>query len=161
MAQKDEKKRSKIKVSKILLISGLVMTLVFAGVGIGVFFFSGPEDETFISRFTSEAEASESSIPLDEFLVNLNSESAKNQPVVRMEITVTSLNEDANEIIGTEIAKVRDAVIHTVSNQSAESMFDEAEGHFLIKNEIKAKINQALDAEIVEDVYITDILLQK
>ncbi|OJF90884.1 flagellar basal body-associated protein FliL [Alkalibacterium sp. 20] len=166
MAQKNETKGSEIKgsktkKSKLLLISVLMLILVFAGVGVGVFLFSGPEDETVISRFFSEAEASESSIPLNEFLVNLNSDSARSQSVVRMEITVTSLNEDATEIVNTDIAKVRDAVIHTVSSQSAESLYDEAEGHFLIKDEIKTKINQALEAEIVENVYITDILLQK
>lgn len=161
MAQKNENEKAKKKGSKLIIIGGLVLLLLFAGVGIGGFLFAGPEDETIISRFTSSAEASESSIPLNEFLVNLNSESSRTQPVVRMEITVTSFHEEASEIIDTEIAKVRDAVIHTVSNQSAETIYAESEGHFVIKDEIKAKINQALDEEIIEDVFITDILLQK
>jgi len=161
MAQKNDTEQPKKKGSKFFIIGGLIALLLVAGIGIGGFLFSGPEGETVLSRFTSEAEASESAIPLEEFLINLKSKDSRNEPVVRMELTVTSFNEEAPEIIGTEIAKVRDAVIHSVSNQSAESLFDEEEGQFIIKEEIKVKINQALNAEIVEDVYITNILLQK
>lgn len=161
MAQKSEKSSGKKTGTKLLLISGVVLLLLFAGIGIGGFLFSGSGEESFISRFTEEAEATETAVPLEEFLVNLNSESPRNSPIVRMVITVTSLNEDANEIITADIAKVRDAVIHSVSNQSAETIYNEEEGHFLIKNDIKDRINQALEEDIIEDVYITDILLQK
>ncbi|MDZ7835776.1 MAG: flagellar basal body-associated FliL family protein [Alkalibacterium sp.] len=161
MAQKNETQKPKKRVSKLVIIAGVIGLLLVAGIGIGGFLFAGPDGETFYSRFTSEAEASESAIPLEEFLINLQSNDSRNEPVVRMELTVTSLNEEAPEIVGAEIAKVRDAVIHTVSSQSAESLFNEEEGQFIIKDEIKVKINQALNAEIVEDVYITNILLQK
>lgn len=161
MAQNNENKKGKGKGFKLILFGGIVLVLLVLGVGIGMFLFSGAEGETVMSRFASSAEASESSIPLEEFLVNLESDMPKSQPVVQMQITVTSLHEDATEIITTDIAKVRDAVIHSVSNQSVETIYDEAEGHFIIKNEIKERINQALNEEIVEDVFITDILLQK
>lgn len=161
MAQKNEAEKTMKKGTKLLIVGGLVVLLLFAGIGIGGFLFTDSEDESFISRFTSNAEASESSIALEEFLVNLNTETPRSQPVVRMELTVTSFNEDADEIVTSEIAKVRDAVIHVISNQSAETLYNEEEGHFLIKDSIKKRINQALEDEIIEDVYITNILLQK
>ncbi|SFC40567.1 flagellar FliL protein [Alkalibacterium subtropicum] len=161
MAQKNEAEKKIKKGSKLLIVGGLVVLLLFAGIGIGGFVFASQEDESFVSRFTPEAEAVEISFPLEEFLINLSSESERNQPVVRMELTITSLNEEAEELFGKEIAKVRDAVIHVVANQSVETIYNEEEGHFLIKNDIKKRINQALEDDVVEDVFITNILLQK
>lgn len=161
MAQKNETGETTKKGSKLLIAGGMVVLLIFAGIGIGGFMFTGQENDTFISRFTSEAEASESSIPLEEFLINLSSESPRSQPVVRMELTLTSFNEDAVDIVDSDIAKVRDAVIHVVSNKNLETIYNEEEGHFLIKDDIKNRINQALEEEIIEDVFITNILLQK
>lgn len=161
MAQKNEPEKKKKKGPKIIIIAALVVLLLFAGVGIGAFVLSDKEEGSFFSRFTSEAEASETFIPLEEFLINLKSESKNSEPVIKMELTITSMIEDAEEVITKDIAKVRDAVIHVVSNKNVESIYNEEEGHFLIKEDIKARINQELDEEIIEDVYITNILLQK
>ena len=129
MAQNNEKE-SKKKVTKIVIAIVAAVVVLVVGMGIGITVFGSPNEESFISRFTSkaEAEASEISIPLEEFLVNVNSDSSRSQAMVRMEITVTSLNEDAADLITEDIAKVRDAVIHVISSQSADSMLEEVEG---------------------------------
>ena len=161
MAQKSEPEKKKKKGLKLFIIAGSVILLLFAGIGIGAFVLSDKEGGSFLSRFTSEAEASETSIPLEEFLINLGSDSKKSAPVVKMELTITTLIDDPEEVITKDIAKVRDAVIHVVSNKNVESIYNEKEGHFLIKDDIKARINQELNEEIIDDVYITNILLQK
>jgi flagellar FliL protein len=161
MPQKNETDKTMKKGTKLLIVVGVVLMLLFAGIGISGFVFADQTDESFISRFTSETEASEVSIPLEEFLINLSSDSTRSQPVVRMELTLTSLDEKAEEMLASEIAKVRDAVIHVVANQNIETIYNEEEGHFLIKGEIKDKINQSLEKELIEDVFITNILLQQ
>ncbi|GAB2322471.1 hypothetical protein IRB23M11_00880 [Alkalibacterium sp. m-11] len=162
MAQNSEQsKKKKVRNLVIGIVAGVIVLV--AGMGIGITVFGEPGEESLMSRFRSlnEAQATEIAIPLDEFIVNVKGETARSQPIVRMEITVTSMDDDASEIIATDIAKVRDAVIHVVSSQSVSTIMEEKDGEFIIKDQIKDRINQSFDNELIEDVYVTNILIQK
>lgn len=162
MAQNEEKVKNK-KVSKLIMAIVLAVVVLVTGMGIGVTAFGSPSEESVLSRFTAraEAEATEISIPLEEFLINVNGDSPRSQAIVRMQITVTSLNEDAAELITEDIAKVRDAVIHVISSQSADSILEESDGEFSIKDKIRDRINHSLSEELIEEVFVTDILIQR
>ena len=131
--------------------------------GIGVFLFGEPSDSSLFSRImpSSEAQATDMAIPLDEFLVNVQGETARSQSIVRLEVTVTSTDNNAADRITRDMAKVRDAVIYVVSNQTTSTIMEEKDGDFLIKGRIKERINESLETELIEDVYVTNVLIQK
>lgn len=164
MAQNDETKpkKKKKKIGIIIAVLAGILVLV-SGVVIGVTVFANPSEDSFISRLTtkSEVEASDISIPLEEFLINVKGETANSQALVKMQITVTSLNDEATEVITEDIAKVRDAVIHVITSQSVDSILEEEDGEFLIKDKIKDRINESLTENLIEDVFVTDILIQR
>lgn len=162
MAQNNEKEKKKTIRIIVLGIVAAVIVLV-AGMGVGVALFGNPSETPLLSRFTSsdDAQATEIAIPLDEFLVNVQSETARSQAIIRMEITVTSVDDDASEIIANDIAKVRDAVLHVVSSHSASTIMEEKDGAFIVKDQIKDRINQSMGEDLIDDVYVTNILIQK
>lgn len=131
----------------------IVVPLILIIGGLATFFVLGSE-EGFLG-FGGESEPEEVHIPLEEFLVNTEGDS-----MVRLEMTVSSFEEDAEVQVEEEIAKVRDAVIHVVTNRPAEDIYAEQDGEFIIKHEIRDRVNQSLGEEIISDVYITDILTQ-
>ncbi|WP_161878907.1 flagellar basal body-associated FliL family protein [Alkalibacterium sp. MB6] len=148
---------------KVAIIVLLLLTMLGTGVALGGLFFANQTEgaPSFLSRFSREEEVVEVTVPLEEFLINLRGESQRGQPIIKMELSLTSLNEGSAEIIGSKLAKVRDAVIHVVSSQSADTILEEADGQFVIKDEIKNRINQSLGEEIIEDVFFTNILIQR
>jgi flagellar FliL protein len=130
----------------------IILLLVIIALGIG--FIAIRSDEGFFG-IGGESEPEEVYIPLDEFLVNIEGDG-----MVRMEITLTSYEESAEQEVTENIAKVRDSVIHVLTNRSTENIYDESDGDFVIKQEIRNRINAGLNKEVVDDVFITNILLQ-
>jgi flagellar FliL protein len=130
----------------------IILLLVIIALGIG--FIAIRSEEGFLG-FGGENEPEEVYIPLDEFLVNIEGDG-----MVRMEITLTSYEESAEQEVTEDIAKVRDSVIHVLTNRSTENIYDESDGDFVIKQEIRNRINAGLNKEVVDDVFITNILLQ-
>ena len=63
-------------------------------------------------------------------------------------------------MIGKEIAKVRDAIIHVVSNENIDTLLKREDNSFVIKNDLKNRINEAFGKDIIHEVYITNILTQ-
>lgn len=162
MAQTNDKEKNK-KVGKILTFILLGGVLIVLGIGLGITVFDTDSDSTIWDRFSfnAEAEAAETAIPLDEFLVNVKGDSSRGHAIVRMEITVTSFDDQAKDMIAEDIAKVRDAVIHVVSGHSTQTILEEAEGEFIIKDEIRNRINRSLEEDLIEEVFVTNILIQR
>ena len=79
---------------------------------------------------------------------------------MKLEVSVSSYEEGAEELIDQEIAKVRDAVIHVVSNESIDTLLKREDGSFVIKNDLKNRINKSFGKDIIDEVYITNILTQ-
>lgn len=160
MAQNEVEKKKKSMVTKIVIGIVIAVVILVLGMGIGMTVFGEPGDESFLSRFTSEEVEQEHTVDLSEFLVNISGESTRSKAIVRMEITVTSMDSEVEDIIHQDIAKVRDAVIHVVAGQTDATILEEEEGEFMIKDLMKDRINQSLEQELIEDVYITNILIQ-
>ena len=162
MAQNSEIEKNKIVRNIVIGIVAAVIVLV-SGMGLGVLLFGEPGDSSLLSRIipSSEVQATEMAIPLDEFLVNVQGETARSQSIVRLEVTVTSTDNNASDRITRDMAKVRDAVIYVVSNQTTSTIMEEKDGDFLIKDQIKEHINESLETELIEDVYVTNVLIQK
>lgn len=164
MAQNSmETKTSKKSSWKIILAIILVLLLLIAGVVLGRTVFSDSVEDDNSSGFFGNGESApiETQIELEQFLVNISGDSSNRNSIVRMDLTLSSLAENGEAIISENIAKIRDAVIHVVSAHSPETIFEKTDtDQFLIKEELITRINQALDEEIIEEVFITDIIMQ-
>lgn len=149
--------KTKQGTNKTLLLAIIVVPLLVAlGVVAGHYFTSSDqaEEDTVFAK-----EEEEVTVPLEEFLVNVNSSSGRSR-YVRMEISLSSSEEDAEETINNNLAKVRDAVIYTLYSQTTESVFEEKDGSFALKQLLKERINETLGKEVIKEVYITNIVMQ-
>lgn len=144
----NETPRKKQRFLIVVLVSIILVLLLAAG----YFFLMGNEERVF--GFGEEPQ--EVHIPLEEFLVN-----SKNSGMVRLEVTLGSFDEQAEDIALEEQSKIRDAINHVIVGRPQEEMFATTENdEFLLKQEIKERINQSLGREFVEEIYITNILVQ-
>lgn len=164
MAQNSmEAKTNKNSVWKIIFIIMSILVLLIAGVILGRTVFSdGIEEDNSVGFFgNGENDPVETQIELEQFLVNISGDSYNSNSILRMDLTLSSNYEDAEEIMSENIPKIRDAVIHVVSTHSPETIFEKNETeHFLIKEELKTRINESLDEEVIKEVFITDIIMQ-
>ncbi|MEC6747126.1 flagellar basal body-associated FliL family protein [Marinilactibacillus sp. XAAS-LB27] len=152
---------SKNKGGKSKLIIILLVTVVLALVGVvGFILLKDSENIPIISNLTKEPEPVEVQVPLEEFLINVGDDSGRNTAMVKLEVSVSSYADDAEVLINQDIAKVRDAVIHVVSNENIDSLLEREDESFVLKRDIKDRINQSFGTDLIDDVYITNILTQ-
>nr|WP_279633274.1 flagellar basal body-associated FliL family protein [Marinilactibacillus kalidii] len=97
---------------------------------------------------------------MEEFLINVEDENGQNTAMVKLEVAVSSYEEDAELLINEDIAKVRDSVIYVVSNESIDSLLKREDDSFVLKQQITDRINQSFGKDIISEVYITNILTQ-
>lgn len=141
----------------IILSVVLVPILIAIGVVAGGYIFS---DDPVSAFNLKKEEAQEVTIPLEEFLVNLGTEGSSRSQYLKLELSLSSQKEEAEGIIESNIAQVRDAVIFVIHKKTGDDLFSETDGAFALKEELKTTINATLDDEIVEEVFITNMLMQ-
>ena len=141
---------------KILMIV-LVPVLIVAGVVLGMVVSSKRSEQPLIVFAEKKADVT---IPLEEFLINLNPNESKREKFVKMSISLHSTEKKADEVIAQNIAQVRDAVVYVVHKKTEESLFEEKEEAFAMKDELMNRINESLGSSLIDEVYITDILMQ-
>lgn len=145
--------------NKNILLGILVIPILVAvGVIIGGYYV---KDNAQIVSGSEEREEvfEEVSVPLEEFVLNLEPTNNINR-YIRFEVSLSSTKEDGEEIINSNLNKIRDEIIHTVSRQSVEDIFDDESGTIMLKDVLKKSINEALDDEVIHEVYITNIIVQ-
>jgi len=101
----------------------------------------------------------ETTVPLEEFLLNLELGNNTGQ-FIRMEVSLSTVQEDGVTTIEENLEKIRDTIIHTVSTQPIEEIFNDQSGTVTLKNLLKQSINNLFDEDIIYDVYITNIVMQ-
>lgn len=145
--------------NKNILLGILVIPILVAvGVIIGGYYV---KDNAQIVSGSEEREEvfEEVSVPLEEFVLNLEPTNNINR-YIRFEVSLSSIKEDGEEIINSNLNKIRDEIIYTVSRQSVEDIFDDESGTIMLKDVLKKSINEALDDEVIHEVYITNIIVQ-
>ncbi len=94
-------------------------------------------------------------LPLPPFVVNLSDPTGKRYLRLGMEVEV---NRDVSEIIKSQSAKIRDAVIILLAGKTYADI-SSAEGKILLKAEVAARLNQILGGAYVIRVYFTDFIV--
>ena len=108
----------------------------------------------------TDEETVEITVPLSEFLLNLKPVSSNDKSYLRIEFSFMVLRpEDEEELLAQE-AVVRDAVIAILRQKTADTIFSEENGSLTVKTEIKEKVNEIIGRPIIEDIYVTNMVMQ-
>jgi len=143
---------------RIILIAIIIMALMIGGGTMGALITTGKAKE-WLANLNKE-EVKSILIPQEEFLVNLKSDDGSLDDFLKIEMSVETTDEDNEAVLIEKTAIVRDAIISVLRNKSTDTIFDEADGSLVIKQEIISKINQNLGSDVASELYITNIVMQ-
>ncbi|MDR7869590.1 MAG: flagellar basal body-associated FliL family protein [Tissierellaceae bacterium] len=146
--------KEKRNVDKIVIIALLAAILVLV-VGIGYLLISDQQMPSITTIFKSNGEYT---IPLDEFIVNLKSDTTANN-YLKINIALMYTDEKYGTEINSNINKIRDLVITNLREKTASELLND-DSVSKIKSDIKDDINSSLKVMAIEDIYITDIIVQ-
>ncbi|MBC9824478.1 flagellar basal body-associated FliL family protein [Carnobacterium inhibens] len=153
-AEKGKATKGKKKWLWIIII--LVAVVIGALVSFG---FTSGKAQDIISNLAKE-EVVETTVPLEEFLINLDSGTSVKKNFLKIELSLHSSREGAGELLTANVDQIRDTVISVLRKKTETTVFKEEENNLLLKQELKEAINAQLDEEIVDDIFITNIVTQ-
>lgn len=155
--EKEEKVKKKGFNKKFLLLILAVPILVALGVVIGGYISSQAGEKEVVEE--EEAVLPEMTVTLDEFLLNLEPSGNINR-YIRLELALSTVEENGVEKIDENISKIRDVIIYKISRESVETIFADDAKSFKMKKELRDDINEALGEDIIHHVYISNIVIQ-
>jgi len=138
------------------------IVIVFLAIAIGgvvSFGFTSGKAQAIISDLFKE-EVVETTVPLEEFLINLDSGTSVKKNFLKIELSLHSSKEGAEEILTANVAQIRDSVISVLRKKTEDTVFKEEDTKLLIKKELIEAINTKIDEDLVDDIFITNIVTQ-
>lgn len=154
-------KGGKSKLLIIILIS--VLILVIAAVG-AVFALSGDkkteegegeETDEYTVEDVEKTNLPGAILPLETFIVNLQVKGSYLKTTVQLQFS----HPEVPPSMKTDLPKVRDAVITTLSAKRAQDILS-LEGKELLRQEIREAVNDSLGVEDVTEVFFTEFIIQ-
>jgi len=161
--QTEEEEEEKSGGSKKLIII-IVVVVLLVGIGVATFLVMGSGDEesddgTADLELTAEDEdlfdLPGATLPLDTFIVNLKVKGSFLKVTIQLEFEQPELP----PTIESDIPKVRDTVIRSLSNKSAGEILS-LEGKEELSLYLIDAINETLGAEDVVNLYFTEFIIQ-
>jgi flagellar basal body-associated protein FliL len=146
--------KEKINIDKVIIIALLTVILILV-LGIGYLLILNQQIPEISTIFKSNGEYT---IPLDEFVVNLKSETSVNS-YLKINIALMYTDEKYGDEINTSINKIREVVITNLREKTASDLLND-DVVTNLKSDIKGDINSFLNVAEVEDIFITDIIVQ-
>lgn len=150
MMETREKKRDLDKAMIIVLLAAILIIVLAIG-----YLVVSDKNITIPNIFESDGEYT---YVLDEFVVNLKSED-NSSSYLKIKIALMFTDEKDGEDLDSNVNKIRDIVISNLRARTAKELM-ENQSVELLKEDIKEDINTSLNKMIVQDVYITDIIVQ-
>lgn len=153
MVMEVKEKRNLDRIFIIVLLTAILILVL--GIGFLLITDNGMPDFSAILKSNGEY-----TIPLDEFVVNLKSENNNNSKrYLKISIALMYTNEDYGSDIAANMSKIRDLVISNLRDKTAGDFATE-DKILNLKVDIIEDINESMNVLAVEDVYITDIIVQ-
>lgn len=152
MVMEVKEKRNLDRIFIIVLLTAILILVL--GIGFLLITDNGMPDFSAILKSNGEY-----TIPLDEFVVNLKSENNNVRRYLKISIALMYTNEDYGTDIAANMNKIRDIVISNLRDKSADDFMDEKIILNLKLDTIDA-INESINIMAVQDLYITDIIVQ-
>lgn len=116
-------------------------------------------DVPIIGHWLAEDEQSETQVPLEEFIVNGAYSNGRNQ-MIRLELSLGSVLPDFDTHVSANNARVREDIIYVLTHETPDTLLRTHSDSFVIAENIKTRINETLGDDVIDDVYITDLLIQ-
>lgn len=161
MEKTEQRPKTKVKrsINKKILIPVIILLLILV-VSAGVLIYSKATGQTVKELLKSfEPEKTEHTMVLSEFLVNLNSQAAPTNAVLRINIAIKYLDEKNIEKVSAETPMIRDIILSHLRDLSVENILEEKTIEEF-KSNAKESINELLNEDIVTQVYITDMIIR-
>lgn len=152
---KDNNENTEKKGNFKLIIIILAVVIVVLGAIIGIMFATDTSVSDITALFEKEIEQT---IPMEEFLVNIQSDTSRNH-FVKMNLALMYTNPKNQEHINSNIFKIRDIVIKYLMQKGRDD-FKNHDSLYQIKDELMELINEGLGEDMIKDIYITDMLVQ-
>lgn len=102
-----------------------------------------------------EKEGGPAVMPLEPFIVNLQVKGSYLKATMQLKFSGKGIPKNAES----ELPKIRDAVIRTLSSKSAAEILT-AEGKEALREEVKKAINTAFGSDKVVQIYFTEFIIQ-
>ena len=152
---KNKKEKKGISSNLLLIIS--IPLLVAIGVLAGSYITGSTTP--IVSGNEVEESVPEKTVALDDFLLNLEPTNSRHN-YIRLDVSLSSTQKNGEEIITTNLAKIRDSIIHTVSRLTVQDVYNEEAGTSRLKDVLKQSLNELLGDSTIHEVYITNIVVQ-
>lgn len=152
---KDNNENIEKKGNSKLIIIILAVVIVVLGAIIGIMFATNTSVSDVKAIFEKEIEQT---IPMEEFLVNIQSDTSRNH-FVKMNIALMYTNPKNEEHIHANIFKIRDIVIKYLMQKERDD-FKSHDSLYTVKEELIELLNEGLGEDMIKDIYITDMLVQ-
>lgn len=152
---KNNKEKKGISSNLLLIIA--IPILVAVGVLAGSYITGS--NTPAVSGNEIEETVPETTVALDDFLLNLEPTST-GRNYIRLEVSLSSTQEGGAEKITTNLDKIRDSIIHTVSRLTVEDVYNEEAGTTRLKEVLKKSLNELFEDSTIHEVYITNIVVQ-
>lgn len=149
-----EKKPKMSRLKFILMI--VIPTVLIISISLGYMVMAGKNFSDVRKVFEKEEE--EFTIPLDEFLVNINSSTGKSR-YLKIKLALMYTEKKHGEILIVNVSRIRDLIISDLRAMETDELLD-PKGTKDMKSKILKNINTSLDKNIVKEVYITDLIVQ-
>lgn len=151
---KVKKKLSK----KIIIPLILLVVIIFSFSGLLVYskVIDKPVAET-IGKLAPEEK--EYVIALDEFLVNLNSGFGASKQFLRINMALMYTDQKQTGKIDMNISLIRDLIISSLRDVTVENALEE-QTMIDFKENAKKNINKKLGQDLIQEIYITDIIVK-
>jgi len=172
MAEKEKKKDEPEKgggKSKLIIIIAAVVLLLGAGGGGYYFLVVKPHKEQEQQKKIEESKAAALIKPIPEeakigpmveikeFVVNIIGEDATHY--VKASLSLEMDKDSALEEVSKRMPQIRDAILLLISNKTFAELQD-IQGKNQVKAELKSKINSFLKTGSVNNIYLTDFVVQ-
>lgn len=139
-----------------LVMIVIILFAILIGAVVSSGFTSGKAAEMI--KVFSEEEI-ESTVPLEEFLINLDPGESATKNFLKIELSLYSTKEGADVLLNANVAKVRDTIISVLRMKNVNNVFKE-DDKLVLKKELIEAVNKKLDTDVVEDIFITNIVTQ-
>lgn len=154
-----KKEQTGLSIPKIILVGVVIAVLGIGGGALGSLLTS-EQAMAFIQQSEKEEKIEYTSVPYSEFLINLKPLGHNDKSFLRIEFTFSVASEENAALLTAEEAKVRDTVISLLRKKTSKTIFSETDGNLSIKHEVKEQLNQLLGGSVIEEVFVTDMVMQ-